>query len=98
MAADADGKLSFDTYVLGVYLTGLQSEVEAKLRRVNRFRTEMQKIDAVGGATNRDGREQAARALVTQVEEMLESNLIVRDTLQELLKAAKAVLEDVAST
>jgi hypothetical protein len=96
MGPEAD-KLSFDTYVLGVYLTGLQSEVEAKLRRVNRFRTEMQKIDAVRGATNRDARQQAARALVTQVEEMLESNLIVRDTLQELLKAAKAVLEDVAA-
>lgn len=98
MAADSDDKLAFDTYVLGVYLTGLQSEVEAKLRRVNRFRVEMQKIDSDGVATNRDARERAARALVKQVEEMLESNLVVRETLQELLKAAQAVLRDVEST
>ena len=94
MAVKKDDKLSFDTHLLDVYLTGLQAEVEAKLRRVGKFREQMQKIDEAGGTTDRDGRQRAAQALVRQVEEMLETNLEVRETLQELLKTSKAVLED----
>ena len=95
MTAQMDDKLGFDTHLMDVYLTGLQAEVEAKVRRVARFREQMQKIDAAGGRTNREQREQAAEALVVQVEEMLETNLLVRETLQELLKTAHSVLRDV---
>ena len=95
MTAQMDDKLAFDSHLLEVYLTGLQSEIEAKVRRVAKFRDQMKKIDAAGGRTNRQQREQAAEVLVGQVEEMLDTNLVVRETLQELLKTAKAVLEDV---
>ena len=94
MAARIDDKLSFDTHLLDVYLTGLQAEVEAKLRRVNRFREQMQKIDAAGGLTDRGARERAAEALVRQIDEMLETNLTVRETLQELRATAEAVRQD----
>lgn len=95
MVKTPPGKLTFDTHLLDVYLTGLQSEVEAKLRRVAKFREQMRKIDAAGGRTDRQGRQRAAEALIEQVDEMLETNLNVRETLQELRKTAEAVLEDV---
>lgn len=88
-------KLHFDTHLLDVYLTGLQSEVEAKLRRVSRFREQMKKVDAAGGKTDRAAREQAAHSLIAQVDEMLDTNLVVRETLIELRKTAHAVLADV---
>ena len=87
-------KLAFDTHLLEIYLTGLQSEIEAKVRRVARFREEMRKIDAAGGRTNRTERERAARALIGHIRAMLETNLTVRGTLEELLTAAEAVLAD----
>lgn len=94
MTRKAAAKLSFDTQLVEIYLTGLQSEVEAKVRRVARFREQMRKIDAAGGQTDRPARERAARLLIEQIKEMLGSNLLVRETLQELLKAAEAVLDD----
>jgi hypothetical protein len=87
-------KLSLDTHLLDVYLTGLQAEVEAKVRRVAAFRKEMQKIDAAGGKTDRASRARAARALIRQVDEMLETNLLVRESLHDLKAAAEAVLKD----
>jgi len=90
-----DDKLAFDTHLLDVYLTGLQAEIEAKLRRVTRFRAQMRKIDRAGDATDRRARIRAARALVAQVEAMLETNLLVKDSLEDLLKTARHVLEDV---
>lgn len=90
-----DQKLSLDTKLVEVYLTGLQSEIEAKLRRVAKFRAEMRKIDAAGGRTDRASRRRAARALIEQAQTMLETNLVVRAMIEDLLKAAKAVLSDV---
>src|SRR4051794_17724590 len=92
--AASNDKLSLDTQLLDVYLTGLQAEVEAKVRRVAAFRREMRKIDAAGGRTDRAARARAARALIKQVEEMLETNLLVRDSLHDLKSAAEAVLRD----
>jgi hypothetical protein len=89
-----DEKLALDTERLNVLLTGLQAEVEAKVRRVQRFRQQMQKIDAVSGRADMRARERAARALIAQVDEMIETNLIVRDTLHELRETAQAVLKD----
>lgn len=94
-AAKSHDKLQFDTHLLEVYLTGLQAELEAKLRRVNRFREQMKKIDAAGGKTDREWRERAARGLIEQVDEMLATNLVVRETLMELRQTAQAVLADV---
>ena len=93
--ANREHKLTFDRQLLDVYLTGLQAEIEAKLRRVARFREQMQKIDAANRNTDRKPREQAARALIKQVHEMLATNLLVRETLQELLAVTEAVLRDV---
>lgn len=95
MVQSPEEKLAFDTHLMDVYLTGLQSEVEAKLRRVARFREQMRKIDAAGGPTDREGRERAARTLIKQIDEMLETNVMVRETLVELHKTAEAVLKDI---
>ena len=94
-AAKSRDKLSFDTHLMEVYLTGLQSEVEAKLRRVNRFREQMKKVDVAGGRTDVKARVRAAENLRDQVEDMLATNRVVRETLQELKKVAEAVLADV---
>jgi hypothetical protein len=90
-----DEKLALETERLNVYLTGLQAEVEAKVRRVQRFREQMQKLDASGvGRSNFQQRERAARSLISQISDMMETNLIVRDMLHELREAAEAVLSD----
>ena len=89
-----DEKLALDTERLNVLLTGLQAEVEAKVRRVQRFREQMQKIDAGVSRADLKQREKAARALIAQVDDMIETNLIVRDTLHELRETAQAVLKD----
>ena len=89
-----DEKLALDTERLNVLLTGLQAEVEAKVRRVQRFREQMQKIDNRAGRADVRQREKAARALIAQVDAMIENNLIVRDTLHELRETAEAVLKD----
>jgi hypothetical protein len=94
-AEKAHDKLSFDTHLLDVYLTGLQAEIEAKLRRVAKFRQQMRLIDAAGGKTDTEARERSAFTLVQQVDEMLETNLLVRETLLELKSTAEAVLKDV---
>lgn len=90
-----DTKLALDTERLNVYLTGLQAEVEAKVRRVLRFREQMKKLDGSPiGRTDVRQRERAARALIGQVDEMIQTNLVVRDMLHELREAAEAVLAD----
>ena len=89
-----DDKLALDTERLNVLLTGLQAEVEAKVRRVQRFREQMQKLDSSAGRADLRQREKAARALLAQVDDMIQTNLIVRDTLHELREAAHAVLKD----
>ena len=94
--AEIDPKLQFDKELLAVYLTGLQAEVEAKLRSVVRFREQMQRLDEVSGPAGRNHREEAARALIKQVEGMLDTNRVVREILQEIRVAAEAVLEDIA--
>ena len=90
----AEDKLALDTQLMDVYLTGLQSEIEAKLRRVRKFREEMRKLDPAGRSSERPGRQRSARALLAQVDDMLETNLTVRDMLLELKAAAEAVLQD----
>jgi hypothetical protein len=90
-----DAKLALDTRRLDVYLTSVQAEVEAKVRLVHRFREHMQHLDDGPSARrNPDQRERAARALITQVDGMLQTNLLVRDMLEELREAAEAVLAD----
>jgi len=89
-----DEKLALDTERLNVLLTGLQAEVEAKVRRVQRFREHMQTIDRGAGRADVRQREKAARALISQVEDMIQTNLIVRDTLHELRETAQAILKD----
>jgi multidrug resistance efflux pump len=90
-----DDRLALDTQRLDVYLTGLQAEVEAKVRRVHRFREQMQQLDSgSSGKSNVAQRERAARALLTQVDQMLETNLLVREMLEDLRSAADAVLAD----
>ena len=92
-----DDKLALDTQRLDVYLTSLQAEVEAKVRRVQRFREQMQQLDGgPSGKTNLANRQRAARALIVQVDQMLETNLVVRELLQALRSAAEAVLADVS--
>jgi multidrug resistance efflux pump len=90
-----DDKLALDTQRLDVHLTSLQAEVEAKVRRVHRFREQMQQLDSkASGKSNVAQRERAARALIAQVDQMLETNLLVREMLEDLRAAADAVLAD----
>jgi hypothetical protein len=93
--ADSDPKLQFDKELLQVYLTGLQSEVEAKLRAVNRFREQMERLDAPGSRARVEARRQTARALIAQVATMLETNGTVREILHEIKAAAESMLADI---
>ena len=90
-----DAKLALDTKRVEVYLTSLQAEVEAKVRRVRRFREHMQQLDvASSGRRNTEQRERAARTLIVHVDQMLKTNVVVRELLEELRGAAEAVLND----
>ena len=95
MAKKSEEKLSFDAHLMDVFLTGLQAEVEAKVRRVAKFREHMKRLDSSGAATDVQARARTVDALITQVHDMLATNLIVRETLQELLQAAEAVRKDI---
>ena len=86
MAKKSEEKLSFDAHLMEVYLTGLQAEVEAKLRRVVKFREQTKRLDSSDATTDVEGRTRTVEALITQVHDMLATNLIVRETLQELYK------------
>jgi hypothetical protein len=93
MAKAVSDKLSFDTHLLDVHLTGLQAEVEAKLRLVRRFREQLQRLDTAGGKRDTAMTERAARSFIAQIDEMLETNLMVRETLLELHKVAQEILK-----
>jgi hypothetical protein len=67
-------KLLLDTQLVDVYLTGLQAEIEAKLRAVANFRTQMQKIDATERRTDLISRLKAARALIDQARLAVNTN------------------------
>jgi hypothetical protein len=47
------------------------------------------------GRVNVKQREQAARSLIGQIDEMIQTNLVVREMLHELREAAEAVLNDI---
>lgn len=91
----AETQLAFDAHLLDVYLTGLQAEVEAKLRRVAHFREQTREIDAAGGRTNMTARKRAADALIAQIDDMLQTNVLVRGTLEELRRVAIDVRRDI---
>lgn len=93
-----DAKLALDTRRLEVYLTSVQAELEAKVRLVHRFREHMQQLD--GGASGRRNhyqRKHAAQAMIAQVNGMLQTNLLIRDMLEELREAVEAVLSDLTA-
>jgi hypothetical protein len=94
----AQDKLQFDRQMLDVYVTGLQAEVEAKLRELARFRENMRRLDTVGAGRNKEERLSAVRVLIGQIDSMLGTNKIVRETLQELKATAEALLTDLAAT
>src|SRR5689334_21228886 len=92
-----DEKQALDTRRLEVYLTSLQAEVEAKIRRVHRFRENMREIDAArSGRRNIHDRSRAARALIEQIDQMMATNLILCDMFKDLRTAAETVLADVS--
>jgi len=92
--SEAEQKLHFDRELLDVYLTGLQAEVESKLRALTRFRQNMQRLDEPEDGSSKESREAAAHELIAQIETMLETNRVVRETLDEIRTAAGAVLDD----
>ena len=65
------------------------------MRRVAKFREQTQKIDAAGGTTDKEARLCAAYALIQQIDDMMETNVTVCETLTELKTVADEVLKDV---
>ena len=93
MGNQANQSRSFETELLTVYLTGLQAEIEAKLRYVKKFREQVEQIQSRDDL-HRASRRRIAEALIVQVKQMLETNLVVRETLQEVLTVAEGVLRE----
>jgi hypothetical protein len=87
-------KIQFDRQLLEVYSAGLQSEVEAKLREVTRFRENMQVLAVSRTPDARAQQLEAIGKLAEQIDRMLGTNGVVRDTLVELREAAKALARD----
>lgn len=87
-------KVQFDRQLLEVYSAGLQSEIEAKLREITRFRGNMQILALSRTPEARAQELEAIGKLAEQIDRMLGTNTVVRDTLLELLEAAKALARD----
>jgi hypothetical protein len=87
-------QVQFDRQLLQVYSEGLQSEVEAKLREVTRFRENMQVLAVSRTPEARAQQLEAIGKLGEQIDRMLGTNRVVRETLLELLDAAKALARD----
>lgn len=90
-------RMSWDTHMLDVHLTGLQAEVEAKLRHVARFREQMQRLDDAARSTSLLERKRAIGLLLRQIDEMLEGNRIVRGTLEELRDVTLGLRDDMCA-
>jgi hypothetical protein len=90
-------QVQFDRQLLEVYSEGLHSEVEAKLREVTRFREHMQVLAVSGTPEARAQQLAAIGKLEEQINRMLGTNRIVRETLLELLEAAKALARDLGA-
>jgi hypothetical protein len=88
-------QVQFDRQLLEVYLVGLQSEVEAKLREVRQFRDNMRILAVSRTPGGREHQLEAIGTLTKQIDRMLGTNNVVRETLVELLEAAKALARDV---
>jgi hypothetical protein len=87
-------RVQFDRQLLEVYSEGLQSEVEAKQREVTRFRENMHVLAVSRTPEARAHQLKAVGQLVEQIDRMLGTNRVVRETLSELLEAANALARD----
>ena len=87
-------QVQFDRQLLEVYLVSLQSEVEAKLQELTRFRENMKHLAVSLTPEGRDQQLEAVGKLTEQIDRMLGANRVVRETLLALLEAAKALARD----
>lgn len=87
-------QVQFDRQLLEVYLVGLHSEVEAKLRELRLLRENMKLLAGSNTAEGRDRQIEAVEKLTAQVDRMLGTNRVVRETLMELLDATQTLARD----
>ena len=87
-------QVQFDRQLLDVYPVGLHSEVEAKLRELRLLRENMKLVADSNTSQGRDQQIEAVEKLTEQVDRMLGTNKVVRETLMELLEAAKTLARD----
>jgi hypothetical protein len=88
--ADPAQKIAFDRQVLEVYLTGLEGELETKLRELRRLRTTLGDLDDVGHGHGE--RIATVQMLAIHVEGLLVGNRVVRETLLQLRETARALI------
>ena len=89
MKSSEDGT-AFDKQVLEVYVSGLQSELETKLRDLRRVQQAIERL-----TERRDGVEQVemVRALAGELDRMLVTNRVVRETLLQLRETTHQLLQ-----
>ena len=87
-------QVQFDRQLLEVYLVGLHSEVEAKLRELRLLRENMKLLAGSNTSEGRDQQIETVEKLTEHIDRMLGTNKVVRETLMELLKAAKTLARD----
>ena len=64
------------------------------MRRVVRFREQVQNIGESGRLTDRTAMQRALAALLEQVDTMLDTNVLVRQTLEDVRLTALQLLKD----
>jgi hypothetical protein len=88
---DPAEKIAFDRQVLEVYLTGLEGELEGKLRELRRLRSTLDDLDDVRHAHGE--RIATVQTLAAQIEGLLVGNRVVRETLLQLRETARTLVQ-----
>jgi hypothetical protein len=87
---DPTEKIAFDTQVLEVYLTGLEGELESKLRDLRRLRLTLGDLD--DGRHADDEHLATVHTLAAHVEGLLVGNRVVREVLLQLRETARTLV------
>jgi hypothetical protein len=89
-----DDRIAFDQQVLRVYIMGLRSDIEAKLRELRDVEQMLAQLSEQQPSTVQIA---ALRGLASRFDRMLVANRVVRETLLQLRETATLLVQEIES-